>query len=110
MRTQLSKMGPWSLMYKAHEIFSKNTLDNPLDGTPVLYYYHYPGARKCIPWTDNYVVICLVSCIMQTHLASLSPKHVPLSPVRWHSTNIYLSSPGILGTEPDYFPTQQPLL
>ena len=32
-----------------------------------------------------------------------------LSPARWHSTNTYLPSLGMLGTEPDYFPTQQPL-
>ena len=28
-----------------------------------------------------------------------------LSPLYWHSTNTYLSSLGMLGTEPDYFPT-----
>ena len=33
-----------------------------------------------------------------------------LPPARWHSTNTCVSSLGILGTEPDYFPTQQPLL
>ena len=33
-----------------------------------------------------------------------------LSPAKWHSTNTYLSSLDMLCTEPDYFPTQQPLL
>ena len=33
-----------------------------------------------------------------------------LSPASWHSTNIYLSSLGMPGTEPDYVPTLQPLL
>ena len=33
-----------------------------------------------------------------------------LSPSRWHPANTESSSTGILGTEPDYFPTQQPLL
>ena len=34
----------------------------------------------------------------------------PLSPGRRHSKNAYLSSMGMLGTEPVCFPTQQPLL
>ena len=33
----------------------------------------------------------------------------PLSPARWHSTNTRLSTLGILGTEPAYFPQQQAL-
>ena len=33
-----------------------------------------------------------------------------LLPARWHSANTYLSSLGILGTEPAYYPNQQPLL
>ena len=45
-------------------------------------------------WTDNKRTDC----------------PLPLSPARWHSNNTYLSSMGILGTEPACFPTQQPLL
>ena len=33
-----------------------------------------------------------------------------LSPTKWHSTNTYLSSLGLMDTEPVYFPTQQQFL